>query len=286
MQSTKKIGDHIVHPLGIGTWLVGGDFYVESKTTYALYGDEQKYIKGIRYSIEKGQNHIDTAQMYGAGHTEEVVGQAIQGQTRENLFIASKVWRSHATQLAVPHAIQEMLHRLQTTYLDLTYIHAPFPEVPMAEYIRGLNDAVNQGLTKYIGVSNFSLDQLKQAVELSKYPITAVQNHYNLLHKSELPAEMQAYCRENHIAMVAYRPVGRKMLADECTNTVLLDMAKKYQKTPAQIALNWLVAKEDFFAIPKAIEQKHIDENIASLAFEISSEDLETLNNLPDEVQK
>jgi len=286
MNFNKKIGDKTVNPVGIGTWMMGGGIYLESKTTYAIYGTEAEEVIAIRHSIELGQNHIDTAQMYGAGHTEEVVGEAIEGLDRESLFIASKVWKSHATQEAVSYSIEDMLQRMKIEYLDLVYIHAPFPEVEMAEYIQGLNGAIDKGLTKYIGVSNFTLEQLKQAVELSKHPITAVQNHFNLLHKAEFPEEMKSYCVENNIAMVAYRPLGRKMLADECTNTTLLEMAKKYEKTPAQIALNWLISQESMHAIPKASKLENIEENVGALEFEISEEDLSTLSKLPDETQK
>lgn len=286
MTFNKKIGDKAVNPIGIGTWLMGGGVYLESKTTYAIYGTESEEIKAIRYSIEQGQNHLDTAQMYGAGHTEEIVGQALEGLEREQLFITSKVWKSHATRSAVPQAIKGMLQRLKLNYLDLVYIHAPFPELEMSEYMQGLNDAVDQGLTKYIGVSNFTLVQLKQAVKLSKHPITAVQNHFNLLHKAEFPPAMRAYCNEHNIAMVAYRPLGRKMLADECRNQTLLDMAKKYDKTPAQIALNWLISQEGMLAIPKASKLENIKENVGALEFAISADDLATLSALADEPQK
>ncbi|MPM62763.1 Aldo-keto reductase YhdN [bioreactor metagenome] len=286
MNFNKKIADKMVNPLGIGTWMIGGGIYLESKTTYATYGNEEEEVKAIRYSIAQGQNHIDTAQMYGAGHTEEVVGQAIEGLDRNKLFIASKVWKSHATRLAVPHAIQDMLKRMRTDYLDLVYIHAPFPELEMEEYIHGLNDALDQGLIKNIGVSNFTFDQLKQAVSLSKHPISALQNHFNLLYKAEFPADLRRYCITNNIAMVAYRPLGRKLLADECQNEVLLNMAKKYGKTPAQVALNWLISQNGFYAIPKALKLEDIKENMAALEFEISQDDLEILNMLPDETQK
>lgn len=282
----KQLGNKKVNPIGIGTWLMGGGVYVESKTTFAVYDHDEEAIAAIRYSIEKGQNHIDTAQMYGAGHTEEVVGQAIRGYDRNSLFIASKLWKSHATRSAVSHAVVQMLERLSIDKLDLVYAHAPWPEVNMEEYIVGLNDAVDQGLTDYIGVSNFNLDQLKQAVNLSKHPIAALQNHFNVLYKQEIPQELEDFCKDNAIAVVAYRPLGRKLLTDECTSQVILDLAKKYEKTPGQIALRWLTQKPNFHAIPKAVEPHHIDENIEALSFELSVEDTVKLSALADEKQK
>lgn len=284
MVTEKKIGNSLVNPIGVGTWMMGGG-YLEGKIPFAVYGNESKEIEAIRFSIAHGQNHIDTAHMYGAGHTEEIVGQAIADLDRPQLFIASKVWKSHSSRSAVPHAISESLKRLQINQLDLVYAHYAFVESPMEEYIAGLNDAVDKGLTRCIGVSNFTLDQLKHAMTISKHPITAVQNHYNVLHKSEFPAEMQTFCTANNIALVAYRPLGRGMLTEECTNQTLLNLAAKYQKTTAQIALNWVLSHDNMHAIPKASKTANIESNLAALNFDLSEEDRTELNNLPDEPQ-
>lgn len=285
MVTEKKIGDTVLNPIGIGTWQMGGG-YLEGKIPFAVYGNESKEIEAIRFSIAHGQNHIDTAHMYGAGHTEEIVGQAIADLDRTTLFIASKVWKSHSSRSAVPHAISESLKRLQINQLDLVYAHYAFIESPMQEYIAGLNDAVDRGLTRYIGVSNFTLEQLKQAMTISRHPITAVQNHYNVLHKSEFSAEMQAFCTAQNIALVAYRPLGRGMLTEECTHPTLLELAAKYQKTTAQIALNWVLGHTNMHAIPKASKTVNIESNLAALSFDLSEEDRAALAALPDEPQK
>ncbi len=285
MEIEKNIGDTRVNPIGIGTWMMGGG-YLEGKIPFASYGNELHEIEAIRYSISKGQNHIDTAHMYGAGHTEEIVGQAIAQIDRSALFIASKVWKSHCTRLAVPHSILESLRRLQIKQLDIVYAHYAFKESPMEEYIGGLNDAVDQGLTRFIGVSNFSLEELKQAISLSKHPITAIQNHFNVLHKSEFPVELQEFCNANNIAMVAYRPLGRGMLTHECTNQIVIDLAIKYGKSTAQIALNWVLSHDNMHAIPKASKTENVDSNLEALTFDLSPEDRAALEALPDEPQK
>ncbi len=285
MEIEKYIGDTRVNPIGVGTWMMGGG-YLEGKIPFATYGNEPQEIAAIRYSISRGQNHIDTAHMYGAGHTEEIVGQAISEIERSTLFIASKVWKSHCTRLAVPQSIIESLRRLRITQLDLVYAHYAFKESPMEEYIGGLNDAIDQGLTKYIGVSNFSLEELKLATSLSKHPITAIQNHFNVLHKAEFPLELQNFCKANDIAMVSYRPLGRGMLTQECTNETLIRLADKYQKTTAQIALNWVLSHANMHAIPKASRIENIEANLAALNFELSEEDRASLSALPDEQQK
>lgn len=144
----------------------------------------------------------------------------------------------------------------------------------------GLNDAVDRGLAKGLAVSNFNLEQLMQAQKLSKHPILANQMLYNVLERSDVTAEMLEYCLSNKILLVAYRPVERKLLADECSNEVVLELSQKYNKTPAQIALNWLVSKPNIVAIPKAISEKHIDENFGALDFDVTGEDLEILTKL------
>lgn len=262
-----------VYPVGIGTWTIGGGVEAE-------YGNEKEEIEGIRYSIKRGQNHIDTAQMYGAGHTEEIVGRAIKGFNRKKLFIASKVWQTHATRKKIPQAIEGILKRLQTAYLDLLYIHACWDEEMIGEYLAGLNDAKEKGLTKAIGVSNFDIDQLRKAVSVSKNPIIANQMNYNVLYQVEVPGEMKRYCKKEKIMIVAYRPVERGLLADQCENKTVLALAKKYRKTPAQIAINWLISQENVVTIPKSIDKKHIDENLGAVDFELDSEDVQKLNKL------
>lgn len=274
----KNINGFPIHPVGIGTWLMGGGMFTD-KIPFAVYGGEEKEIEAIRYSLSKGQNHIDTAQMYGMGHTEEIVGNAIQGFDRSKIFLASKIWRTHALRLSVVKQVAEMLKRLQTTYLDLLYMHAPWPEVDLEQCIQGINDAVDRGLVRAVGVSNFNLEQVEQAIAASKYPIAALQNHYSLTYRSEFSPELRALCRTHTITFVAYKPLERKKLTDNPL-PLITKLAKKYQKTPAQVILNWVISQEGVVAIPKASWKKHIDENLGALTFEIEEKDKEVLDNL------
>lgn len=274
----KQIGDFPVHPLGIGTWTMGGAFLPDKSSPFVELGKETECIEAIRYSISKGQNHIDTAFSYGLGHAEEIVGTAIKGFDRKKLFLASKVWKSHLKRDSVIRGIQESLTRLQTDYLDLIYLHAYWEYEPLEDQIGGLNDAVDRGLVKAIGLSNYNLDQLKRAMTITKHPIVALQNVYNILSKKDVSTELFKFCHKNNISIVAYRPVERKLLADKCTNEVVLAIAKKYGKTPAQIALNWLISQPGVVAIPKAVGKSHIDENLGSLEFEMDKSDQEKLS--------
>jgi diketogulonate reductase-like aldo/keto reductase len=276
----KEIDDLKLHPIGIGTWMIGGGWNVETKSAFADSTNDEKEVDAIKYSISKGQNHIDGAELYSAGHTDELIGIAAKDFDRSKLFIASKIHRLHAHKKDLIPATKEILRKMQTDYLDLLYIHAPFPEIPMEEYISGLNEAIDLGLAKNIAVSNFSVDQLKQAMDLSKHPIRANQIRYNALYKKDGTPELLEFCKENNILIVAYRPVERKLLADETSDQTILEISRKYGKTPAQIAINWLVMQENVVAIPKAVSKDHIDENLGAMDFELEQEDAEKINNI------
>lgn len=281
----KKIGDLGINPIGIGTWMMGGDYDYMNNLPTAVYSNDQREIDAIGFSIENGQNHIDTAWMYGDGHTEELVGEAIKSFDRSRLFIADKIWRSHMTKDAIIPSVQKMLQRLQTDYLDLLYVHTPKTPVPMEEYIAGINEVVELGLVRHLGISNFNLEQMQKAVSLSKHPIVANQMHFNVIYKKEVSADFEKYCKDNNILIVAYRPIERKLLADATTNETVLKLATKFNRTPGQIALNWIIQKNNFLAIPKSSKEEHILENLGALEFEMEEEDYNALNSLKDEIE-
>lgn len=268
LDTQKIINGYKVHPIGIGTWGIGGGMYSSSE-------NDPREIGAIEYSISKGQNHIDTAEMYGDGHSEEVVGKAINNFQREELFIASKVWRNNATSELIPSAVESMLKRINTDYLDLIYIHACWDEGKIKDYLKGLNKVIDKGFARAIGLSNFNLNQLKKALSSTKHPIVALQNHYNLVHQFEIDDELKGFCEKNNIMIVAYTP-----LEGAFRNNKILKVAKKYGKTPAQIAINWLISQENVITIPKSIDPTHIDENLGSMEFKLKSEDVNLLNNI------
>jgi diketogulonate reductase-like aldo/keto reductase len=243
---------------------MGGD-RLEDGNIFADYRNDRREIDAIRYGLAQGQSHIDTAQLYGAGHTEEIVGEAISGFDRERLFVASKVWRSHSLRHAVPKAAEDSLRKLRLSELDLLYVHAPWDAIPMAEYIGGLNDAVDAGLTRSIGVSNFTTEQLSQAIALSKHPVAAIQLHYNLLERRNVDEGMRGLCAQHGITIVAYRPVERRQLADMASAPLILDAAAEVGCTPAQLAIAWLIGQPNVVTIPKASSSEHIDENLAAM---------------------
>jgi len=275
----KKINGFEVNPVGIGTWGMGGNRF-EDGILYADYDNDNKAIEAIRYSISKGQNHIDTAQVYGAGHTEEIIGEAISGIKQETLFIATKVFQSHYLRSAVPRAVENSLKKMGLDYLDLLYIHYPVETIPMKDYISGLNDAMNRGLVRSIGVSNFNLEELKKAQSFSRNPIIVNQLHYSLLERSFMTPEMKEYCNKHGIKVVAYRPLERKQLADQNQNSTLEEIALKYKQPTSKISLNWLISQENIVTIPKALTKEHIDENLGAMDFDLEADDILALNTI------
>ena len=255
--------------LGLGTWRMGGELWRDSS-------NDQRYVDAISYAIKSGITHIDTAEIYGAGHTEEIVGEAIKKFDRQKLFITTKVSPQH---LFFPSQIrrscQNSLKRLGLNYIDLYLIHWPNPLAPIRGVMRTLDELVKEGKIRYIGVSNFSARQLANAQKYTKNKIVTNQVHYSLLHR-EPEKELLAYCQKEGIILTAYSPLEIGQLAEsefDAQETV----AKKYRKTPVQVALRWLIEKESVIAIPKASSKPHINELLGSLGWKLKKEDQEYL---------
>ena len=266
-------------PIGIGTWNIGGIFNphdpnAKYKGAESSTEHEAEEIEAIRYSISKGQNHLDCAELYGAFHTDEVVGKAISGLERTDLFIADKLWKTSVSPGLVRPTVEKMLRKLGTDYIDLLYIHAPWFDVDWQAAIPQIDALIDEGVVRHFGVSNFNLEKMKEAMRIAKHPIAVNQMHYNVLHKSEVDEAFKDYCSEHDIQIVAYQPIKRQEVFD---SPVIQQIAKTHGVSPAQIALAWLLA-QNTLPIPKAINKQHIDDNIASTQIVLTAEDLSVLN--------
>ena len=168
-----------VFPIGIGTWMVAGDFALDPSRKYKgavpARGNKAAEIAAIRYSVEKGQNHIDCAESYSGFYTDEVVGEALSVFPREDLFIADKLWKTSVGEGRVRPTVVKMLDKLQMSYLDLLYIHAPWPEVDWRAAIPQIDVLIDEGVVRYFGVSNFTVANMKEAVKLARHKIAANQ---------------------------------------------------------------------------------------------------------------
>lgn len=264
-------------PIGIGTWGIAGSYSPDPSAKYKgaqpAYGNEEAEIEAICYSIAQGQNHIDCAELYGGFYTDEVVGRAIAGQAREDLYIADKLWKTSVGERLVRPTVEKMLKKLGTDYLDMLYIHAPWDDVDWTAAIPQIDRLIDEGIVRELGVSNFTIADMEKAKKIAKHPLVANQMNYNVLHKDEVDDAFKAYCLKNHIQIVAYQPIKRQQVLED---EVLQDIANAHNSTAAQIALAWLLT-QGALPIPKAVNKSHIDENIGALKIKLSSQEIEHL---------
>lgn len=273
----KSLEDGFSLPvLGLGTWTMGGKRTVEAK-------NDEKDTQALQAAIDLGYTHIDTAEIYAGGHTEELVGQAVKKYDRKKLFLTSKVAGEHARYDDVLESLQMSLKRLQTDYLDLYLVHYPNPDVPIAHTMKALDRLVQEKLVKHIGVSNFSEKRFEEAQFYAENKLVANQLHYNLIYREVERKHLVTYCENNDVLLIAYRPLEKGKLAQ--TGITLLDhMSKKYKKTPSQIALNWLISQANIVTLVKSEDGKHLKENLSALDWQMSPLDIEKLRNeFPDQ---
>lgn len=267
----KKLHNGFQMPVfGLGTWQMGG------RMERNLANNDEVDIQGIRNAIEAGITHIDTAEGYAAGHTETLVGQAIKNYRREKLFLVSKVSKEHLSHDDLRRSIEASLKRLQVDYLDLYLLHAPSQVVPIQETMRTMDELLEQGLIKSIGVSNFTVNQMKLAQENSNYQIVANQLHLNLMYRETEQAGLLDYCQKHDVMFVAWRPLQKGVLLQE-GGELLKQLAEKYHKTPAQIAINWLIAQPNVVTLAKTADAAHLAENLGAIGWELSAADVELL---------
>jgi diketogulonate reductase-like aldo/keto reductase len=274
----KNLTDEVKIPvIGLGTWGMGGGMV---KNTINDAGD----ITAIRFAIELGMTHIDTAEMYGDGHCEELVGIAIRDFNRENLFITTKVLPEHLRYKDVISAARRSLSRLKTNYIDLYLIHWPNPGIPLKETMRAMDYLIEQKMTRFIGVSNFDVRDIKEAQKYSENKIVAIQIEYNLIVKNRgsltnsMESDIIPYCHENDILIIAYEPLAKGKLIKQ-KYRILDGIASKYNKTQAQIALNWLISQMNVITIPKSSNLEHLKENLGALGWRMKEEDINKLSN-------
>ena len=274
-KSLGKTGESVA-AIGLGTWNMGGR---ESPD----YRDDERLIEAIRYAVELGMNHIDTAEMYAAGHAEELVGEAVKQFSRDEVFIATKVWPSNLRYEDVIRSCRRSLERLQLKYVDLYMVHWPNPRIPLQETMKAMENLVKDGLIRYIGVSNFDVELLEEAMNaLKREEIVANQVEYSL-EAREVERELIPFCERNGITVTAYTPLGKgRIPAEAASNTprgkILAEMAQRYGKTPVQIALNWVIWRPNVITIPKAARKEHLEENAGAAGWRLTEEDYKRLS--------
>ena len=261
----KNLGKKSVFPVGIGTWGIGG------KST-AVYENDEYEIRSIEYAISKGINVIDTAEMYAAGHSEELVGKAIKKFDREKLFIISKAWPNHLKRDDLIKSARESIKRLDIDYLDLYLIHWPSDSVPLEESLNAMLFLKDNGLTRNIGVSNFGPVLLQESLEITgKTNILADEIEYNYGNQKEAKSTI-SFCQKHGIKIIAYSPLSKGNIPRDKS---ISNIAKKHGVSEAQVILRFLM--EDSLPIPKASNEAHIDDIAESVKLYLDQNEIDEL---------
>ena len=262
-----RINNQVLPALGIGTWEMGDD--------PKLHDEE---IAAIRAGLDAGLSVIDTAEMYGNGRSEELVGEAIKPYPRAKIFLISKVLPQNASAKRMRQSLQNSLQRLQTDYLDL-YLYHWRGMVPLSETVSELQALQNEGLIRSWGVSNFDLDDMQELWQLPEGQNCVVNEDLYNLETRGIEYSLLPWQREHHVPLIAYSPLGRgpKMGSTMMKNEAVLQVAEKHQASAYQILLAWVMQQPDVLAIPKSSSSKHLLSNLKALDIELTPEDLQIL---------
>ena len=241
--------------IGLGTWEMAGSGCIDS----------------VIKALELGYRHIDTAQIYG---NEKEVGKGMQqsGVNRDEVFLTTKIATSNLTPGRIKRTTEESLEKLATSYVDLLLIHWPTETMNLSECLETMFELKDQGVVKYVGVSNFNTSLFKEAIAIG--PVLTNQVKFTPYHGE---FENLKFAQEQKKIITAYSPLARGRIV---TDRILNKIGEKYGKSASQIALRWLIQLENVSVIPKASSEQHLKENLEILDFEISVEDMDVIKQM------
>jgi myo-inositol catabolism protein IolS len=280
--------------------LGGGNAFSGGWTRWELRPEEDN-IRLLRQAFDNGVNSFDTAELYGAGRSEFIVGKAL-GDVRKQCVIATKVSAHHLRPKEIRTALWQSMFRLNTDYIDLYYIHTPSNEIPIEESMGELSKLKEEGVIRAIGISNFSLAQLKKAMQYGR--VDAIQPEYHMLQRS-IEDDLLGYCLENNISIMSYNSLAKGILTGifhkgkEVTDfrkerplfqsenllktadliRLLEEIAAAKDATLSQIAISWLLRRKGLTsAIVGTQNEKHFFENLHSIDTELTEEETTKLD--------
>ena len=270
--------------IGLGSARLGGRFV---GGILADRNHDEFFLSALRSALNLGYTHFDTAELYGGGHAEELIGRAIHesGRKRETFFVTTKIWPTNLSYKNVLRSCENSLRRLQMDYIDSYLIHWPNTLVPMRETFRALNQLIKEGKIKHIGVSNFNVERIKKAQSLSETPLLAAQFKYSLTHRSYAKNGTLEYCQQNNMLVTGYTPINHGHIAAEGAVQSIADahygsVVPNHHVTPHQIALAWLVNQPRVIAIPMSFNPSHQKENLDAADIELTPDEMNQLNQL------
>jgi diketogulonate reductase-like aldo/keto reductase len=247
--------------IGQGTWQMESD-------------DRSEALRALRVGLDLGLTHIDTAELYGQGYVEELVGEAIAGR-RQEVFLVSKVMPSNASYAGTLQACERSLKRLRTDHLDCYLLHWPGSH-PLEDTVRAFEKLVADGKVRSWGLSNFAADELQEALAIAgRGRIACNQVLYHLKERA-IEHSVLPWCEEQRVAVVGYSPFGSGQFprANTPGGRVLAEVAQAHGVTPYQVALRFLIRRPSLFTIPKASTESHVRDNAAAVRLTLSEEEL------------
>ena len=262
----KPIGGDRVSAIGLGTWAIR---------------NPRRALRVLVEAVETGLvDNVDTAEMYGEGAAEKLVGELLRRVGRDRVFVTTKVlpWRLRSPEV-LERALRASLQRLGVSTVDLVLIHWPLDSLPVAEQVRRLERvAIGRGYARYIGVSNFDHRQLGEALEATaSAEIVADQVHYSVLRRGEVEEKLLPLALRNNVTIQAYTPLERGLVA---RHPVVRRVAERLGRTPVQVALNYLISRPRVVAIPKTEQVGHLREILGAMGWRLPVEALEELEKL------
>ncbi|HSD37412.1 MAG TPA: aldo/keto reductase [Rhodocyclaceae bacterium] len=267
MKTVRLPSGESVPALGMGTWNMGN-----GGGSRAQRAEE---IATLQLGVSLGLRLIDTAEMYGEGDSENLIGEAISG-LRDDVFLVSKVYPHNASRRGAIAACERSLKRLRTDRLDLYLLHWR-GDVPLAETLDAFARLQQDGKIRHFGVSNFDTRDMQELGALPGGAAVATnQVLYNLMRRG-IEWDLLPWCRERRIPLMAYSPIEQARLV---RNSKLVDFARRHDMTPAQAALGWLLANDDVMVIPKTANRNRLRENMRALQYPLSTEQLAELDVL------
>lgn len=250
-----------VSAIGLGTWAIR---------------NYSKAEEVLLHAIELGIDLIDTAEMYGSGMAEVLVGRVVKKAGRDRVFITTKMLPHHlAWKDEVIKAGKASLRRMGVEEADLFLIHWPNPSVSISKQVKNFEALIDEGLTRYIGVSNFDVEDLREAVDSTKkVDIVVNQVHYSVVHREYVERYLLPLCIREGISIQAYTPLEKGTVV---SHEVVRSVARRLGKTPIQVALNYLISRPKVHAIPKTEDRDHLLEILGALGWRLPREFIKEL---------
>lgn len=287
-----------VSVFGMGTWQIGsGSWGWEKDFT------KQDVTEALSYGLDSGVNFIDTAELYGGGRSEEIIGEILKGR-REEIVLASKVFPTHLTYKGVLKACNRSLRRLQVSTIDLYQIHFPNPLIPLRQTMRAMETLAKEEKIRYVGVSNFSTNRTKKALSnLESAQLVSNQVRYNLLQRGA-ERNLLPFLRESKLTLIAFSPLAQGLLSGRYSKSnspksgirsinplfsptnmeriqpilkTLQTIGDHRGKTVSQVALNWLMRETTIVPIPGVKRRIHVEEDLGTVGWRLNEEELNAI---------